>query len=199
MFVQAIDRKLYKNPTIIGEGWYIKFSDTELPEVILKSENRMTEASGKRAIKRVLAIKGIDCYIKEQGTESLYPFPPDWKKLESGFSWNFVLKKSIPIPTIFDAVIDYPPANTPYLAWELEFPIEDIYAYFIKKESRPILTQFITGKMFHNEDEVRRKMLVRVYKQLEGLKRHVRDRVSLADLESTFGKTIILAKPEVRE
>lgn len=146
MFIQAIDNKLYEDPVIHGEGFYVKAEGIEYPEIVIKYSPTSTLDSSRRlayAKLRDINLKGI---LASEGDEDVFVFPPTWRGLLPGAKWTILFKDKIPVPHEFKSKIDYPTSSCKFLAWELEFPMQEVLDFLDQKKFYSILSSFLLGK-----------------------------------------------------
>ncbi len=146
MFIQAVDDKLYEDPIIYGEGFYIKAEGIEYPEIVIKYSPTSTLESSRRLAYNKLRELGVKGVLATEGDEDVFVFPPTWRGLLPGAKWTVLFKDKIPVPNEFKSKIDYPTSSCKFLAWELEFPMQEVLDFLDQKKFYSILASFVLGK-----------------------------------------------------
>ena len=92
-YVRAVDGKLYRDPVVEGDGWFVCFDDDDPPELVVKAAMALPELP----------------FIKIIGgnTRSFRDFSddPDASMIEADSYWC-KLVKPIPVPRVHDGVVD---------------------------------------------------------------------------------------------
>jgi hypothetical protein len=147
MFIQAVDNKLYQNPSIEGKNYIIKFDDEEDEgQVFLEYNNNSTLTSSRKRIREIFKKIFIKAKLDVEGIEDVFVFPQKGNKLVKCARFGFFPKERIPVPDHFDSVVTYPSIDSNYLAWELPFDYRTIQRFLNGSENNPILIKFLMGK-----------------------------------------------------
>lgn len=150
MLVQAVDNRLYEDPIIEGDGFFIRAESIEDPEIVIRYSPTTTLASSRDLAYKRFRELGIKVKMDDScNDEDLFAFPPKWDKLTKGSRWTFQLKDKIPIPHSFKTVVDYPSTSSKFIAWELEFPLQEVLDFLDKKKFQPLLFCFLIGHQIH--------------------------------------------------
>lgn len=186
MFVQARDRKLYKNPTIHGEGFIIKVTESDPPFIAFRKGRMKTWKAirGKiHTICRELKLKTK--IISEPEIENM-ALPLKGDCIEEAYKCDIEICSQIPEPTLNEGIIESPQLHSSYLVWELGIPICVIEAAQ-KAEWNSILLKFLSegyeGK--YSPESIAR---MRLSKQFPNIFR-------INDLRSTYGEVLWVKKP----
>ncbi len=148
MFVQALDDRLYKDPIIEGDGFFIRFCDQEDPEIVIKYSPTSTLKSSRDLCYKRFAELEMRVRINNpnEGDEDQFSFPPLWRGLSKGARWTFKPLAPIPVPMHYTAVIDYPSPDRRFIAWKLSFDMKDVLDFLDKNIFHNILVSFIVGR-----------------------------------------------------
>jgi hypothetical protein len=161
---------LYEDPIIYGEGFYIKAEGIESPEIIIKYSPTSTLESSRRLAYDRLHDLGVKSILGTEGDEDIFAFPPAWRGLLPGAKWSLTFKDKIPVPHEFKSKIDYPTASCKFLAWELEFPMQEVLDFLDRKKFYSILSSFLLGKEI--VPPLERQLAVKLKNSLEKQLRH---------------------------
>ena len=90
-YVRAVDGKLYRNPTVVGDGWFVCFDDDDPVELVVFRDAIMPKldwlevgrphACGRRCV------------------------PPEWKRMKPANAYWCELRAPIPVPTLHDGTV----------------------------------------------------------------------------------------------
>ncbi len=99
-----------KNPTFMGDGWYIRCSDDEGLMLVIKSKAK-TIKSVKARMRKLLLVEEIDAdLVGEVGYRSRTAFPPNFAGLHPSWKWEIELNTIMPgklavFPKLFVATV----------------------------------------------------------------------------------------------
>ena len=170
--VQATDRKLYMDPVLYGEDWYLRFTE-DGPEIAIRVRERR---HARRVAKIWLSTIGVK--YKLLSVEPLYGthcFPPD-HKFEKAHSFYLRLDGPIPPPRLHHGVTDFPSSEARLLAWELPFTAAEVAIALGDPASQSFIVSFVgRGKGV----TAAKRAILKQYPALRGLKTEVsvKDRV----------------------
>lgn len=99
-YVRADDGKLYKNPVLSGEGWFICFDDDDPVELVVTVESKITDAV---KFLQSLGIFPQDISRPSKGASRIFN-----GKFEEARSWFFEINKRIPhkLITEHDGIVE---------------------------------------------------------------------------------------------
>lgn len=104
-YVRADDGKLYRNPTLRGQGWFICFDDDDPVEIVLqlkKGEGKKQAAIRAKEILKELGIRPID-WCESGGGMRIFK-----GNFRNAYAWFFEINQRIPAKAIskHDGIVD---------------------------------------------------------------------------------------------
>jgi len=163
MFVQAVDSRFYRNPRLCGSDWWAEFADIR---IIIRKFSRSTQESCRRRASKVLREYGVKFTTLDFMFEQKEAFPPDWDKLQDSYSFAFVLRGPIPIPPIYDLVVNNPTPDSQMIGFESEVSSLDCVKAVVGMDidlgiARALLAEpFYKGKQERVRPEICKKLYV---------------------------------------
>lgn len=87
----------YKNPIFFGVNWYMRFRDSETPEIIIRTFRDPKIESILKRLKLVFKTEGISGIIDPNShRKTRSAFPPKWIGLHASASFTMSLEEPIP-------------------------------------------------------------------------------------------------------
>lgn len=102
MFVK-VENGYLKDPTFMGDGWYIRCSEDEGLMLVIRSRAK-TVKSVKARMRKLMRYSGVNCSLVGLGYASTTAFPPDFTGLHASWKWEIKLRGSMPNFPVFPRV-----------------------------------------------------------------------------------------------
>lgn len=115
-YVQAVDGKFYRNPTIREKDWFLCFDDEEPPELVVKDSLLKTKKPWKILNEARIKHKpeGYQPWKGDRSAGRLFG-----GKFHPGTGFFIEITARIPVPTHHDGIYDEKPKKQGvYYAWE---------------------------------------------------------------------------------
>ncbi len=174
VFVQATDGRFYRRPRVIGDDWWICFDDGDDPEIVVRQFKNSTPWSCQVRAGKVMREAGIGYKELRHCQQGKRIFPPDWDKFLDGQSFNFQLMAPIPIPGMFDAVVDEPGAVWEHCIYGFftDVSAEECARAVLGMDIRPLIARALLKQAVYKKDieKVRPEICKKLYAQAPWLR-----------------------------
>lgn len=150
MFIQATDKKFYKNPVVYlrnnlidpkytpDVGAFIKVDDAD--EVVIYTTH------DKKLLGKMLKGRGVVGRVSKVGVCDRTALPPLYSKMEPVRQYRITLNGPIPVPDESEWVQERMLGHDQtYLAWEMEFPLRHVKMLLEKPDRVCALATFLSG------------------------------------------------------
>lgn len=91
----------YTDPTFMGSGWFIRCSDDEGAQLVIKSRALTLKAALYKARRAVRGLSG--CAVSREGYQTTSAFPPAFSGLVAAWTFTLVIDGLMPETSCYEA------------------------------------------------------------------------------------------------
>lgn len=158
MFVQAKDRKFYKDPVFSGNDWVVLFQDA--PTISIRDIGKPTLPRAKET----LADVPIEASSVRQGTKERTIIGG---RLVTCYTHEFTLDDMIPVPEVSGPCVSVPVQSAAMIGFETEFETEVLARAILGMEVDTLLCRAIMKQVYYKKqiEKIRPELAKKLYAQ----------------------------------